>query len=59
MWSSVLSSCCFHSFMMTTKDIMATGDVDLSQTRPGTGHVMHFMDEWQHAVFARILFLLL
>lgn len=45
--------------MMTMKYIMATGDVDLSQTRPGTSHVMHFMDEWQHAMFARILFLLL
>lgn len=41
------------------KYIAATGDVELSQARPETGRVMHFMDEWQRAMFARILFLLL
>lgn len=38
---------------------IATANDELFQNRPIKGRVMHFMDEWQHGMFARMLFLLL
>lgn len=46
----VLASCCFLSLLM--KCIITT-----AETRTVKGYVMHFMDEWQHLMFTRNVFL--